>query len=258
MNLQQCLKILELETNSSLQDAKGAYKDLVRVWHPDRFENNPRLKHKAEQKLREINLAYNYFCRHVDANQAGELASSRIASTPSSSSGSLTIQAGRSGSSRQATDAPGPAGDRKAATRHSAVPITKTSSRRSFIGRYVLLAFLVIFAATSALVVYLVYNTDEIASKTRGVASEAMDKILEHLEANQPADDKDAAVKPFIEGLDRTVKSDESQSEFEIHLVSGSIIMTVAWWEEGEMIMYRVDGGSMGIERTRVKKIVRR
>ena len=50
MNLQQCLKILELENIGSFQEAKRAYKDLVRVWHPDRFHGNPRLKQKADEK----------------------------------------------------------------------------------------------------------------------------------------------------------------------------------------------------------------
>jgi hypothetical protein len=107
MNLQRCLKILELETTCSVQEAKQAYKDLVRVWHPDRFQKYPRLKDKADKKLREI-------------------------------------------------------------------------------------------------------------------------------------------------------KRDESKNKFEIHLDSGSIIMTETWWEENDMIMYKVDGGSMGIERSRVKKIVKR
>ena len=48
------------------------------------------------------------------------------------------------------------------------------------------------------------------------------------------------------------------KNKFEIHLDSGSIIMTETWWEENDMIMYKVDGGSMGIERSRVKKIVKR
>ncbi|MEE4265631.1 MAG: hypothetical protein V2I56_23295, partial [Desulfobacteraceae bacterium] len=58
--------------------------------------------------------------------------------------------------------------------------------------------------------------------------------------------------------LSRPTQRDESKSKFEIHLDSGSIIMTEAWWEESDMIMYKVDGGSMGIERSRVKKIVNR
>ena len=121
-----------------------------------------------------------------------------------------------------------------------------------------MLAFLGVFLAISGLIVYLLHSNDKIDARTRGVVSEAMDKITEHLEKEQPGSEKNSPVKPYIEEMDRAAKSEESQPNFEIHLDSGSIIMTEAWWEEGEMIMYRVEGGSMGIERTRVKKIVKR
>lgn len=58
MNLKQCFEILELDHDASLEEAKQAYKDIVNVWHPDRFSHNPRLKEKAEKKLKEINAAY--------------------------------------------------------------------------------------------------------------------------------------------------------------------------------------------------------
>ena len=50
----------------------------------------------------------------------------------------------------------------------------------------------------------------------------------------------------------------ESKNQFDIYLESGSIINTEFWWEENNMIMYKKHGGSMGIEKTRVKKIVKR
>jgi curved DNA-binding protein CbpA len=34
------------------------------VWHPDRFPNDPRLQEKAQEKLKEINLAYDYLKSH--------------------------------------------------------------------------------------------------------------------------------------------------------------------------------------------------
>ena len=37
---------------------REAYRDLVNVWHPDRFSNNPRLKEKANEKLKEIAIAF--------------------------------------------------------------------------------------------------------------------------------------------------------------------------------------------------------
>ncbi|TET82078.1 MAG: hypothetical protein E3J46_14350, partial [Desulfobacteraceae bacterium] len=39
-------------------EVKQAYKDLVNIWHPDRFSTKPRLKQKAEKKLKEVNQAY--------------------------------------------------------------------------------------------------------------------------------------------------------------------------------------------------------
>jgi len=58
MDIRQCFDVLELDSNASIDDAKQAYKDMVNIWHPDRFSNNPRLKQKAEDKLKEINEAY--------------------------------------------------------------------------------------------------------------------------------------------------------------------------------------------------------
>jgi len=58
MTIQRSFEILELKQGATLDDARQAYKDIANVWHPDRFSANPRLKHKAEQKLKEVNVAY--------------------------------------------------------------------------------------------------------------------------------------------------------------------------------------------------------
>ncbi len=58
MGIAQSYRTLELEKNASLDDARKAYKDMVRVWHPDRFTDNPRLRAKANEKLKAINIAY--------------------------------------------------------------------------------------------------------------------------------------------------------------------------------------------------------
>lgn len=257
MNLQRCLKILELDTIGSLQEARQAYKDLVRVWHPDRFQSTPRLKQKADKKLREINLAYNYLRSYIESNQAGELSITRVASPNSPSGIDAVNYAQQSGSHRPGRNSRAVAGNKNPDTARFAVPGTKAVTRTSSIGRYVFLAFLCVFVAISALVVYFLYNTDKIASKTRGMASEAMEKIVDKLEKNEVIQKKDPSIQGFIQELDRSTKSAESEKKIEIHLDSGSIIMTEAWWEESDMIMYRVDGGSMGIERSRVKKIVK-
>lgn len=54
----QYYRTLELENGASPEEVKQAYKDLATVWHPDRFPNNARLQQKAQDKLKEINKAY--------------------------------------------------------------------------------------------------------------------------------------------------------------------------------------------------------
>ena len=58
MDIKRCFEILELAPDASIDEVKQAYKDLVNIWHPDRFSNNPHLEEKAEKKLKEVNQAY--------------------------------------------------------------------------------------------------------------------------------------------------------------------------------------------------------
>jgi len=51
-------EIFHLEPGASFAELQQSYRDLVRVWHPDRFAGDPRLQKIAEEKLREINRAY--------------------------------------------------------------------------------------------------------------------------------------------------------------------------------------------------------
>jgi len=56
--ISRCLEILGLKTGASQEEITQAYRDLANVWHPDRFVGNPRLQKKAEEKIKEINAAY--------------------------------------------------------------------------------------------------------------------------------------------------------------------------------------------------------
>ena len=57
-DINRCYEILEIEPGASLEEIKRAYRDLAFVWHPDRFAHNDRLQQKAQQRLTEINQAY--------------------------------------------------------------------------------------------------------------------------------------------------------------------------------------------------------
>lgn len=73
MNIEKCFEILGLKPGDSLEQAREAYKDLVKVWHPDRFAHDPKLQLKAQQKMQEINEAFQTaqeFLKNLDAYQA--------------------------------------------------------------------------------------------------------------------------------------------------------------------------------------------
>jgi DnaJ domain len=55
---EEALAVLALDPGATAAEIKESYRDLVKVWHPDRFGSDPRLRRKAEEKLRQINDAY--------------------------------------------------------------------------------------------------------------------------------------------------------------------------------------------------------
>jgi curved DNA-binding protein CbpA len=54
------LQTLGLGSFASAAEIESTYMTLVRVWHPDRFQSDPKLRKAAEEKLAEINAAHDY------------------------------------------------------------------------------------------------------------------------------------------------------------------------------------------------------
>jgi hypothetical protein len=75
MDRSQALSVLGLTSAATAAEIKEAYRDLAKVWHPDRFGDDPRLRAKAEETLKGINLAY-------QALQSGAPESSRPSAAP--------------------------------------------------------------------------------------------------------------------------------------------------------------------------------
>ena len=67
MDIKQCYAILVVDYGASLQEVKVAYRDLAQVWHPDRFQNSPRLQAKAAEQMKQINAAYEMLTQHLSA-----------------------------------------------------------------------------------------------------------------------------------------------------------------------------------------------
>ena len=84
MDFQRCCDVLDLTPPVAMADLKEAYKDLVQVWHPDRFAHNPRLRLRAEEKIKAINLAYETLARFLSQQQARQQARSTAQTTTSS------------------------------------------------------------------------------------------------------------------------------------------------------------------------------
>src|ERR1044072_7783526 len=57
-DLSKAYDVLGVKPGVSNKELKAAHRDLAKVWHPDRFLHDPRLQEKAQEKLKEINEAY--------------------------------------------------------------------------------------------------------------------------------------------------------------------------------------------------------
>jgi hypothetical protein len=60
------LRILGQDSSATRNDVETSYRLLVKVWHPDRFENDPKLRGTAEETLKSINAAYAYLASIPD------------------------------------------------------------------------------------------------------------------------------------------------------------------------------------------------
>ncbi|MEA4923216.1 MAG: DnaJ domain-containing protein [Eubacteriaceae bacterium] len=63
-------EILEINEGASEEEIKAAYKKMVKKYHPDRYQNNP-LADLAEEKLREVNEAYDYLMKNGAGSSGG-------------------------------------------------------------------------------------------------------------------------------------------------------------------------------------------
>lgn len=64
--INRCYRALELEPGASLEQVKQAWRELVKVWHPDRFSHDAKLQRKAQERLKDINGAYEVLCQFLE------------------------------------------------------------------------------------------------------------------------------------------------------------------------------------------------
>src|ERR1017187_5387919 len=66
--IERYYRVLNLEPTASPEDVYQAYRDLVRIWDPQRFATQPNLELMAEAKLKEIIEAYNALTNTQDVS----------------------------------------------------------------------------------------------------------------------------------------------------------------------------------------------
>jgi hypothetical protein len=65
----KCLMILELPDTATPEEIRTAYRDLIKVWHPDRFQHDAKLEHRAQEKVKQINIAYDWLATHPETKE---------------------------------------------------------------------------------------------------------------------------------------------------------------------------------------------
>lgn len=60
----RALRLLGVDSGSTAEEVRAAYRELVKVWHPDRFQDDPGLQTRAEEELKKINAAYDLIRAH--------------------------------------------------------------------------------------------------------------------------------------------------------------------------------------------------
>jgi hypothetical protein len=263
MDTKQCLEILELESINSPEELRTAYRKMVKTWHPDRFHGDARSQQKAEVKLKEINQAYKHLLAYFDPDQRRRLKTSESGFDQNSS---FHNQSNRSGSNQRQwrgrfpnRNEAGPAGPFQ--------PVhfkMTTGPKKSFFGRVALFGVICFFIAISCLVVYFVLNMDRLTSRSVGAAADVLEKVKNKLEKDLATKTEQignrrvtsSTTSAEAENISEQIRPTENQKYFEIHLKGGTIIMTDGWWYEGDMVMYKQFGGSMGVEKKQVVRIV--
>ncbi len=62
------LRVLGLPNSATFEEARQSYRELIRVWYPDRFEQDPPLRKRAEEETKKLNQAWDAvkaLSRHV-------------------------------------------------------------------------------------------------------------------------------------------------------------------------------------------------
>jgi molecular chaperone DnaJ len=84
-------EVLGIREGASIDEIKSAYRELVKKYHPDRYTDNP-LKDLAEEKMVEINEAYDYLTKNNNTSTNNGYSSSNYRGYDEGSSDNYNFQ----------------------------------------------------------------------------------------------------------------------------------------------------------------------
>jgi curved DNA-binding protein CbpA len=77
MTIDECYRLLDLTSNATIEELKTARKELLQVWHPDKFPPNSKLAQRALEKSKQINDAYDKLVNYLKTGQYKQSSQSR-------------------------------------------------------------------------------------------------------------------------------------------------------------------------------------
>jgi hypothetical protein len=105
MNLETSFSILGLDPEVDDAQAKLAYKAQVRRWHPDQFPEGSATKARAEEQLKQINIAYARVNTHLAFHRPDpRIAAADPPSRPPEDTGRRTVMPGEKSKKRSWVD----------------------------------------------------------------------------------------------------------------------------------------------------------
>jgi DnaJ-class molecular chaperone len=98
MEMSEACQILGVEPGADIAKIRQEYLNLAKIWHPDRFPNDPKLQARAQNEMKRINGAYQFLSSPHSGGRTSPTSSSPAGHGPahrttgtSSASGAKTI-----------------------------------------------------------------------------------------------------------------------------------------------------------------------
>jgi hypothetical protein len=217
-DIKRCYEKLGLKPGASEEDAKTAYRDLVQVWHPDRFSHNPSLQKKAEEKLKEINNAYEAVKTHI-ANPSRAAAQSGANKSP------YENQYRRTQEAKSASPSPPPP---------KRTHVIKKTSGKKYI--FLILLFFILYAGGYGVYLYMQPESKADGEMVKGVTSP------EGLQITSVSGSVDANQDFLVSGVIENTTNQERPDWYlviDVYDARGTVLDTARMWNGKQLYTKR-------------------